>query len=205
MANVSNIENYVIFSYLHLKYVNNGIKIRGACYSAEIRNFISTYSKGYDIYLQGFFDNPTIYAPNHCKITGFQTTGEDAGTAIYVKGDGGDYNPTGVWVTDSWIEAKLVGIYTEGDYLKVQNTHIGLTLANAIGIHLGTTAQYADIIGNSIITSGLTSYGIKIDQVEDHTRINSNEFFHKVYGIGAVGNHYNVINGNKFFPVDANS
>ena len=130
------------------------------------------YSHGVGVYYTG------TYTQNGGSVT---TTGNNS--AGYQIQRGGTADITGVDVTTAGTGADGVQLLNDGSSLKMQDSSISISGANAIGVS-AANAVLADLIDTTIVTSGNGSHGIL---AQDGATVNASNVDVTTTGVGSHG------------------
>lgn len=209
LVTASNISEDLFFEKLKLRYVNNGIEIRGASYMPTIRDCNSEAQTGTFIKLTAL--NVLGYTPDgavidHCETSGGSSTAGSIAVEIVESDSDVCENP---YITNCWFENVETGIYSQAQWLHVSNCVLAQSaFANGVGIHIktGTFALSGEkaMITNNYITGGSSGYCIQIEGAYLIGNIHGNILAAAAYGIysnisefdfSITGNVFTTVNG----------
>lgn len=205
LCQIGQVDAGVMLENINMSWVNNGFTIRGACYSGEIRNCTMYPSVGIFILLQGISIAAVTYASNAFKIYNNQVTADPASTGygIQIIGDGGDYNPDGVFIYDNWFESVNYSIYTDGGGINISSNHLESKLRDVWIGQYGTGTMITNNFFNVPTTS---SYGIYCVTTEATAIISDNNFpYINGKGIYSSATSYFTVTGNYCGFADASA
>ena len=207
LARVDNVPDGVVFRDCYMIQVDNGFKIRGACYSAVVDHCNSWQAlNGNFVNLEGYYAASVVYAPNHALITNCEVTADAASTGgagvyIYSTTPGNNHSAEGAFVDHCWFEQVHYGVYTDAQRTTVDHCIFDIEDNNAsYGIYLDANSS-DPIISNNKFTSFTTgSYGIYNNEPStSYAVIDGNRFTALAgYGIYSINDNVMAITGNSF-------